>query len=69
MDITDTAEFPLPEEKDADVQEAAQELVQVCQSLKDGLDPLERQVREMFHRIVRTRTEILDCLSRPHGTE
>ncbi|RLM75709.1 uncharacterized protein C2845_PM15G26890 [Panicum miliaceum] len=69
MDITDTAEFPLPEEKDADVQEAAQELVQVCQSLKDGLDPLERQVREMFHLIVRTRTEILDCLSRPHGTE
>ncbi|RLM65605.1 uncharacterized protein C2845_PM16G24750 [Panicum miliaceum] len=69
MDITDTAEFPLPEERDADVQEAARELVQVCQSLKDGLDPLERQVREMFHRIVRTRTEILDCLSRPHGTE
>ncbi|PUZ49628.1 hypothetical protein GQ55_7G341500 [Panicum hallii var. hallii] len=69
MDITDTAEFPLPEERDADVQEATRELVQVCQSLKDGLDPLERQVREMFHRIVRTRTEILDCLSRPHGTE
>ncbi|KAF8660023.1 hypothetical protein HU200_058108 [Digitaria exilis] len=69
MDITDTAEFPLPEDKDADVQEAAQELVQLCKSLKDGLDPLERQVREMFHRIVRTRTEILDCLSKPHGTE
>uniref|UniRef100_A0A0A9G4I6 Uncharacterized protein n=1 Tax=Arundo donax TaxID=35708 RepID=A0A0A9G4I6_ARUDO len=69
MEITDTAEFPLPEEKDAEVREAAQDLVQVCQSLKDGLHPLERQVREMFHRIVRTRTEILDCLSKPHGTE
>ncbi|CAN6236745.1 unnamed protein product [Urochloa humidicola] len=66
MDVTDTAEFPLPDDKDADLQEAAQELVQVCQSLKDGLDPLERQVRDMFHRIVRTRTEILDCLGKPH---
>ncbi|XP_062185537.1 protein BYPASS1-LIKE-like [Phragmites australis] len=63
MEITDAAEFPLAEEKDAEVREAAQELVQVCGSLKDGLDPLERQIREMFHRIVRTRTEILDCLS------
>lgn len=69
MEITDTAEFPLPQEKDAEVRDAAQDLVQVCGSLKDGLDPLERQVREMFHRIVRTRTEILDCLSRPNGTE
>ena len=54
--------FPLDEEKEAEVRKAAQELVQVCETLKDGLDPLERQVREMFHRI---RTEILDCLSRP----
>jgi hypothetical protein len=68
MEITDAAEFPLPDDKDAEVREAAQGLVQVCGSLKDGLDPLERQVREMFHRIVRTRTEILDCLSRPNGT-
>ncbi|KAG8066813.1 hypothetical protein GUJ93_ZPchr0004g39819 [Zizania palustris] len=68
MEITDSAEFPLAEEKDVEVQEAAQELVQVCESLKEGLDPLERQVREMFHRIVRTRTEMLDYLSRPHNT-
>ncbi|XP_015691830.2 protein ROH1-like [Oryza brachyantha] len=67
MEATDAAEFPLAEEKDAEVKEAALELVQVCESLKDGLDPLERQVREMFHRVVRTRTEILDYLSRPHN--
>jgi hypothetical protein len=65
MELTDAAHFPLDQDKEAEVQEAAQELVQVCDTLKDGLDPLERQVREMFHRIVRTRTEILDCLSRP----
>ncbi|KAI5009445.1 hypothetical protein ZWY2020_011582 [Hordeum vulgare] len=69
MEITDAAQFPLDKEKDAEVREAAQELVQVCDTLKDGLDPLERQVREMFHRIVRTRTEILDCLSRPNTAE
>uniref|UniRef100_A0A0D9WBH1 R3H domain-containing protein n=1 Tax=Leersia perrieri TaxID=77586 RepID=A0A0D9WBH1_9ORYZ len=67
IEVTDTAEFPLPDDKDAEVQEATQELLQVCDSLKDGLDPLERQVREMFHRVVRTRTEILDYLSRPHN--
>lgn len=69
MEITDASQFPLAEEKDVEVREAAQELVQVCESLKDGLDPLERQVREMFHRIARTRTDILDSLSRPHNTE
>jgi hypothetical protein len=69
MEVTDAAQFPLDEEKEAEVREAAQELVQVCETLRDGLDPLERQVREMFHRIVRTRTEILDCLSRPNTTE
>ncbi|KAM0824276.1 hypothetical protein ACQ4PT_070319 [Festuca glaucescens] len=69
MEVTDAAQFPLDDEKEAEVQEAAQELVQVCETLKDGLDPLERQVREMFHRIVRTRTEILDYLSRPNTTE
>nr|CAE01784.2 OSJNBa0039K24.3 [Oryza sativa Japonica Group] len=67
MEVTDAAEFPLADDKDSEVQEATQELVQVCGSLKDGLDPLERQVREMFHRVVRTRTEILDYLSRPHN--
>ncbi|WVZ87790.1 hypothetical protein U9M48_034373 [Paspalum notatum var. saurae] len=69
MEVTDAAEFPLPDHKDAEVREATKDLVRVCQSLKDGLDPLERQVRELFHRIVRTRTEILDCLSKPHATE
>ncbi|KAM0851454.1 hypothetical protein ACQ4PT_052413 [Festuca glaucescens] len=69
MEVTDAAQFPLDDDKEAKVQEAAHELVQVCETLKDGLDPLERQVREMFHRIVRTRTEILDCLSRPNTTE
>ncbi|XP_066348936.1 protein ROH1D-like [Miscanthus floridulus] len=69
MEITDAAEFPFHEDKDTQVREAAQDLVQLCETIKEGLDPLEREVRQMFHRIVRTRTEILDCLSKPHGTQ
>ena len=41
-----------------------QELAQVCELMKEGLDPLERQVREVFHRIVHSRTEGLDSLGR-----
>ncbi|XP_072974224.1 protein BYPASS1-LIKE-like [Typha angustifolia] len=68
-EITDAVQFPLGEEKEEEVREGVQELVQVCSTLKDGLDPLERQVREVFHRIVRTRTEGLDCLSKSHNPE
>ncbi|VAH39519.1 unnamed protein product [Triticum turgidum subsp. durum] len=61
METTDVAQFPLGEKKEAEMREAAKELVEMCQTLKDGLDPLERQVREMFHRIAHTRTEIMDA--------
>ncbi|KAJ6835208.1 uncharacterized protein M6B38_122805 [Iris pallida] len=40
------------------------ELEGVREGLKEGLEGLERQLREVFHRIVRSRTEGLDCLSR-----
>ena len=42
------------------MREAAAELAAVCSAMKDGLEPLERQVREVFHRIVRSRMEGLD---------
>ncbi|MQL41524.1 DUF793 domain-containing protein, partial [Escherichia coli] len=51
------------------VRQRVQEIAQVCDALKDGLDPLERQVREVFHRIVRSRTEGLETLGRPNHTE
>ncbi|CAN6374207.1 unnamed protein product [Urochloa humidicola] len=56
----DAAPVPLTGEREADVREAAAELAAVCVTMKDGLDPLERQVREVFHRIVRSRMEGLD---------
>ncbi|KAF7043539.1 hypothetical protein CFC21_052876 [Triticum aestivum] len=56
----DAAPIPLTGEREAAVREAAAELAAVCSTMKDGLEPLERQVREVFHRIVRSRMEGLD---------
>jgi hypothetical protein len=38
------------------------ELAEICQRMEEGLMPLQQQIRELFHRIVRSRTEILDLL-------
>ncbi|XP_010912433.1 protein BYPASS1-LIKE [Elaeis guineensis] len=62
-ELMDAIKFPVTEEKEAGIRHWLEELAQVCESMKGGLDPLERQVREVFHRIVRSRTEGLDCLS------
>nr|ACG41487.1 hypothetical protein [Zea mays] len=56
----DAAPVPLTGEREAEVREAAAQLAAACSAMKDGLDPLERQVREVFHRIVRSRMEGLD---------
>ncbi|XP_066341497.1 protein BYPASS1-LIKE-like [Miscanthus floridulus] len=56
----DAAPAPLTGEREAEVREAAAELAAACAAMKDGLDPLERQVREVFHRIVRSRMEGFD---------
>ncbi|XP_062203879.1 protein BYPASS1-LIKE-like [Phragmites australis] len=56
----DAAPIPLFGDREADVREAAAELAAVCTAMRDGLEPLERQVREVFHRIVRSRVDGLD---------
>lgn len=61
-ELTDTIHFPLSEEKEGEVKQRVQELGQVYYGLKDRLDPLERQVRQVFHRIVRSRTEGLNSI-------
>ncbi|KAK7315251.1 hypothetical protein VNO77_33788 [Canavalia gladiata] len=63
-ELADSVQFPLSEEKGEEVRVRVQDVSHVCEALKDGLDPLERQVREVFHRIVRGRTEGLDS----HGS-
>ncbi|KAJ0615291.1 hypothetical protein HanIR_Chr02g0072431 [Helianthus annuus] len=56
----------LDEAKEEEVRKRANELRVVHGSLKIGLDPLEKQVREVFHRIVKSRTEGLDLIARGH---
>ncbi|CAI9266560.1 unnamed protein product [Lactuca saligna] len=63
-ELTDSIQFPLPEEKEEEVRKRVDELRVVYGALKNGLDPLEKQVREVFHRIVRSRTEGLDSIAR-----
>uniref|UniRef100_A0A7N0TAX0 Uncharacterized protein n=1 Tax=Kalanchoe fedtschenkoi TaxID=63787 RepID=A0A7N0TAX0_KALFE len=66
-ELVDSVHFPLTEEKEAEVRSGVAELAQVYEVLKDGLEPLEHQVREVFRRIVRNRTEGLGSLGRPYG--
>ncbi|XP_027924439.1 UPF0496 protein 4-like [Vigna unguiculata] len=63
-ELADSLQFPLSEKKGEEVRQSVQDVSRVCEALKDGLDPMERQVREVFHRIVRSRTEGLDTHGR-----
>ncbi|KAL7155674.1 hypothetical protein ABFS83_03G092200 [Erythranthe nasuta] len=56
-DLADSVRFPLTEEKEREIRERVDEIESVYQGIKDGLDPLEKGVREVFHRIVRSRNE------------
>ncbi|ERN12982.1 hypothetical protein AMTRI_Chr11g94430 [Amborella trichopoda] len=68
-ELVDSVHFPLSEERDQEVRCEVKELDVVCTAIRYGLDPLERQVREAFHRIVRSRSEVMDCLGRPSVPE
>ncbi|KAE8683412.1 putative Potassium transporter [Hibiscus syriacus] len=61
-ELADSVQFPLNEEKEKEVKQRVNELKQVSDAMKEDLEPLEKQVREVFHRIVRNRTEGLDSL-------
>uniref|UniRef100_A0ACD5TB41 Uncharacterized protein n=1 Tax=Avena sativa TaxID=4498 RepID=A0ACD5TB41_AVESA len=50
------------EERAADVVERAEALAGACRALEDGLAPLERQVRAVFHRVVASRAEVVRCI-------
>lgn len=61
-DLLDVAQFPLPEEQKIELEHGIQELTLVCEVLKNELDPLERQLREVFRSIMNMRTEGLEFL-------
>lgn len=61
-DLLDVAQFPLPEEQKIELERGIQELTLVCEALKNELDPLERQLWEVFRTIMNMRTEGLEFL-------
>ncbi|XP_030476775.2 protein ROH1-like [Syzygium oleosum] len=68
-ELVDSAQFPLSADKEEEVRQRVEDMVEVFEAVKDGLDPLEKQVREVFHRIVRSRTEGLDYIGRANCAE
>ncbi|KAL0330033.1 UNVERIFIED_CONTAM: protein ROH1 [Sesamum radiatum] len=62
VEFADTFVFPMEEEKEAELAAQVAELAEICQKMEEGLGPLQQQVREVFHRIVRSRAEVLDVL-------
>ncbi|XP_071716337.1 protein ROH1D-like [Rutidosis leptorrhynchoides] len=63
-ELTDSIVFPIGEAKEEEVRKRVEELKIVYGALKNGLDPLEKQVRDVFHRIVKSRTQGLDSINR-----
>uniref|UniRef100_A0A251UXZ0 BYPASS-related protein n=1 Tax=Helianthus annuus TaxID=4232 RepID=A0A251UXZ0_HELAN len=63
-ELTESIQFPIDEHKEEEVRKRVEELRIVYGGLKDGLDPLEKQVREVFHRIVKSRTAGLDSIGK-----
>uniref|UniRef100_A0A2P2ISL0 Protein BYPASS-related n=1 Tax=Rhizophora mucronata TaxID=61149 RepID=A0A2P2ISL0_RHIMU len=61
-DLIDLPQFLSTNEQKIEVEQGVQELALVCEAFKNGLDPLERQVREVFHRIMNCRAEGLEVL-------
>ncbi|KAL0312550.1 UNVERIFIED_CONTAM: protein ROH1 [Sesamum radiatum] len=62
VEFADNFVFPMEEEKEAELAAQVAELAEVCRKMEEGLGPLQQQVREVFHRIVRSRAEVLDVL-------
>ncbi|RWV95591.1 hypothetical protein GW17_00041773 [Ensete ventricosum] len=51
-----------PPSRAEDVAARAAELAEASRKLEEGLGPLERQVREVFHRVIGNRAEVLRCV-------
>lgn len=62
VEFADSFSFPLEEEKAAEVAVQVEEMAEICRNMEEGLGPLQQQVREVFHRIVKSRGEVLDVL-------
>ncbi|EOA20888.1 hypothetical protein CARUB_v10001223mg [Capsella rubella] len=49
-----------------DVTAEVAEMEEICRKMGDGLEGLQRRVREVFHRLVKSRSEILEVIDQHH---
>ncbi|KAJ4712012.1 Protein BYPASS-related protein [Melia azedarach] len=62
IEFTDNFQFPAEDERAEEVTAQVAEMAETCRRMEEGLVPLQMQIREVFHRIVRSRAEFLDAL-------
>ncbi|CAN0910452.1 Protein ROH1 [Linum grandiflorum] len=65
IEFCDGFQFPAGEEEEGKLEEVAaqvKELAEVCRRMEEGLVSLQQQIRDVFHRAVRSRTEVLELL-------
>lgn len=62
IELGDSLQFPMDAEQAEELRAETNDLAEICRSMEDELEPFQRQVREVFHRIARSRTEVLDHL-------
>lgn len=62
IEFADSFQFPGEAERLGEVAAQVAELAETCKKMEEGLVPLQQQIREVFHRIVRSRTEVLEVM-------
>jgi hypothetical protein len=62
IEFADSFQFPAEPERLEEVAGQVAELAETCRRMEEGLVPLQLQIRELFHRAVRSRTEVLEVL-------
>ncbi|KAI4315458.1 hypothetical protein L6164_028266 [Bauhinia variegata] len=60
IEFADSFQFPAEAESLQELKVQVEELADICRKMEEDLVPLQQQIREVFHRIVRSRAEVLD---------
>ncbi|KAL1569113.1 protein ROH1-like [Salvia divinorum] len=62
VELADSFMFPLDEDKAVELAAQVAELAEICTKMEEGLLPLQQQIREVFHKMVRSRADVLQVL-------
>ncbi|XP_061337891.1 protein ROH1A [Gastrolobium bilobum] len=57
VEFAESFQFPAETERLEEVKAQVEELGDICRKMEEGLEPLQQQIREIFHRVLRSRTE------------